>query len=166
MHWRQSEQIPLTDDMKKELLALRQKTGWGGRKLFSYGRKQKLHPAFETSTFGTLNGWLQGTAKSANKEVYDAVLIAYQSIPVDLYVTSDRRTKMNRGEIAVPIDLREALGAFLERPSQLSIKKILELHKAPKKLSENRLAGIASGKYMSIMPEHAAFIRKLIAHYQ
>jgi len=166
MKGRVGDYTPITPEMKSRISALQAKTGWGPRKLISYAQTQKLDPVFDTITYGLLHGWINGRAKSLNLNTYNAVIAAYEHVPEALYVTDKRRTKMNRGEIAVCPILRNALAAYLAKDHQLSLKKQLQVFGAPKKLTENRIRGIASGKYQSILPEHEQFIRKLLAHYK
>lgn len=147
--------VPITDEMLNKLLDLKEATGRGYHALYTYGRKQTDHEVFKKTTLQLPYSWAKGLTKTLNIDYYNAIVETYQSIP--------RNSAKHRiVSLQVPDSFKDDLERFVNKPRQLSLKKILEYADAPKGINPVMICHVISGRKQSINAEHLDFLKRLI----
>ncbi len=151
-----SKLVPVTQEMIDKLLELKKKTGVGYHALYKYGKSHTNHNVFVETTEILLNIWANGKSKTVNIDHYNSIIDTYENIP------QRHKGGWKLNDIPVTDELRLQLKTFVDKPKNLSIKKILQYSDSPDKLSPTDISNIINGRTMNIRQDHLDFLNQLI----
>lgn len=147
--------VPLSKELIEKLRSLQATTGWGSRTLYNYAVKQKLDPIFDKISFGIIESWRNGSAKTVDITIFETVIQAYQNIPQELWKTS----KWEGGRIIISDDFREKLRYIIDYSPKLYLR--LKYSDIPHTLTPASIKSAATGKKKSFKKEEVNFLESL-----
>lgn len=154
-----SNLVPITQDMIDRLVALKNKVSLSYAELYQYGKKHTHNKVFIETPDSLPQKWVSGRVKATDIDYYNAIIETLESIP-----------EFHRGRffsinetIAISDDFRERLQAFVDKPRQLSMKKILQYTDAPKELTPATISQIISGRNSGTTKEYYEYLERLIS---
>jgi len=151
-----SKHVHVTQGMINQLLELKKKTGVGYHVLYKYGKDNTEHKVFTETTDTLPNMWVIGRVKKVNIEYFNSIIETYKNIP------ECRKSGCKLNNIEVTNELRSALKCFVDKPRNLSLKKIIQYTNSPDKMTPTTISNIVNGKTSRISQEHFDYLENLV----